>query len=545
MLMRASANAGRTSATAGLANATRRPLQSSPVERRVLQLQRTAGNRAVVTLVQRKAGCGCGGACGDCGPGRTEEDAPVQRAIGADLRIKGKYTRSGKHPSQIFFDFNSSALDAEERAKVAAWVSDHGAPTTVVAKASEEGGAAANDPVARARGQAVAAAIGGQTKPKVVVDADAGKDQADYRYARRVELAPGGHAPDDRCAPDPLAEERTQKALAEANALAGRAAGGARAPDPAVRAELDYVFKSSTDETASAVAINFAFLTVVLHRFAQEGQHVIGTPCSESLCNSANALYDRDRRQMVVCPDLWTQKSKTPAEVLLHESVHAGLDGEDDAYLHEPLFPFLSTKSALQNPDSYVEFTRAMFGGGHSKLRAPTGGFDTTFSTDEQDAVAKAIAWAVKNFGNAEAKLNSSYGDLVAGMAKPDEPEHLAEIEHVRKVLGKHFGATVPPKPPRAEDKWILRGATDRVRQLHYESGLQPEVTRGSALAWDRKKKQLKVHDGFFGMSLQEQARGVEWALINSDAEIPAKRRAGYLELTDVAGGNDYSATEG
>jgi hypothetical protein len=152
----------------------------------------------------------------------------------------------------------------------------------------------------------------------------------------------------------------------------------------------------------------------------------------------------------------------------------------------------------------------------------------------------------IKNLGNTDREMLATYGEMVEGMKPGADPKHLASIQPERNILAKYFGGTAPPAKPKPEDKWILRGAGDHIRQLHCDSGSQPKVVHGNAngAAWSRAKNRLTIGPNFSDLSVQEQARAIEWALILSDPGIPAKRRAGYLELIDHES-HDYSATEG
>ncbi|MCA1674824.1 MAG: hypothetical protein LC799_22405, partial [Actinobacteria bacterium] len=278
---------------------------------------------------------------------------------------------------------------------------------------------------------------------------------------------------------------------------------------------------------------------------SKPGRHICGTPCTHSTCKSGNrAFVDRRTNILVACPDL-KDEFKTVVETIMHEAVHgATFQGEDAAYLYEPLFPFLSTDAALQNPDSFVEFTRVIKGR-PTAPRPPTGGFHSSFSDEDRRAVDKAVAWAMKHLLAAGAGVDNVYRVLAAAQQGPQGAAELAGIADEREIFKRHFGTTGPTQPSKPEDQWRVNGVSDRINKLIVTSGQQPEVVRGEGVVWSIKTKRLRVDKRFFKASVSDQARQIAWALIVDAHDIPAHRRVGYLNVIDALGGSDVSATEG
>jgi hypothetical protein len=496
--------------------------------RTILQLQRLAGNESVSALL--------------------DEHPSIQR-LSSDLQVKGKFEEANSHPKQVFFDFNSAAVDSEERAKIGHFLGTSPPPTVVTAIASEEGGDAVNRPLAQNRGAAVAGIIGQRgARPQVDLALDASVDNPDYRFMRRVDLAPPSSSQDDECVLDPGCDERLVSAMGLAQLLAGFGHSAAANPTPPIRVALDDVFHASDDKTAKAVADGYVNVVKELEVLKAPGGHSCQTPCTDPICaGNARAAFDRRTQTMIGCPGL-KDTSKTVVETLLHEAVHAAPEilGEDFARIFEPLFPFLTTEAALRNPDSYVEFTRVVTTGRRTPPRAATGDFDASMSDDQKAAVGKAVAWAIRRLLAAEERANFVYFALTAGHKNPDEADRVDEVANDRTLLKKEqFGTTAPPESPTARDQWIVEGVSNRLHKLVIAVGSQPTVAQGPAVKWSRKKNELQVNQAFFDADVSQQARLIEFALIRSDPDIPGFRANSYQRLVDQFGGLDVSATEG
>ncbi|MGH9022332.1 MAG: hypothetical protein ACRDV9_04405, partial [Acidimicrobiia bacterium] len=326
----------------------------------LLGLQRSAGNRAVAGLlaqpppVVQRAACSCGGGRGGCGSGEEAGDALVQRALTRDLQVRGKFERAAKHPSQVFFDFDSSLLDAEEAGKIEAFRKTSPPPAVLSARASEEGERGVNETAARRRGEVVADRLASAgVRPRVEVKIDDAADVPDYRFMRRVDMGVL-KASEDRCALDPKCEGELVTAIGAAKVLAGRGRSAAANAQPPIRVALQDVFHASDDKTATKVAEGFGAIDKELDHLAQPGSHECRTPCTDSTCRAGTrAFLDVGANLMVGCPDLKKppngERDKIAEETVLHEAVHGaeGILGSDFARLFEPLFPFLTREAAL------------------------------------------------------------------------------------------------------------------------------------------------------------------------------------------------------
>jgi len=552
--------------------------------RTILQLQRLAGNESVhalldehpsspldlvrSTAVQRRS---CDAASMTAGTARISAASPgailglrrqagnatgvltpgpptIQR-LSSDLQVRGKFEEANSHLKQVFFDFNSAAVDSDERAKIDDFLRTSPPPTVVTAIASEEGGAAVNRPLAQNRGSAVAGIIGQRgARPQVDVALDASVDNPNYRFMRRVDLAPPSSSQDDECIVDPGCGERLVTALGLAQLLAGFAHSKAANPDASARAALDDVFHASDDKTAKAVADAYVNIVRELEVLKAPDRHSCQTPCTDPICvGETRAAFDRKTQSMIACPGL-KDTSKTVVETVLHEAVHGTpeIADEDFARLFEPLFPFLTTEAALRNPDSYVEFTRVVTTGRRTPPRAATGDFDATMSDDERAAVGKAAAWTIRRLLAAEERANFVYFALTAGHKNPDEAHRVDDVANDRTLLkNEQFGTTAPPESPTARDQWIVEGVSNRLHKLVLAVGSQPNVVHGPAVKWSRKKNELQVNQAFFDADVSQQARLIEFALIRSDPDVPGFRANSYQRVVDQFGGLDVSATEG
>ncbi|PZR99665.1 MAG: hypothetical protein DLM67_03235 [Candidatus Nephthysia bennettiae] len=509
----------------------------------MLQLQRLAGNQSVNALLGERAPSSTGTVVQ-----RASRPAGIQR-LSSDLQVRGKFGNASSHPKQVFFDFNSAAVDSKERAKIDDFLGTSPPPAVVVAVASEEGGDAANRPLAQSRGAAVGAIIGRRgPRLRVEVALAASVDNPDYRFMRRVDLAPPSSAKDDECILDPGCDARLVTAMGLAQALARIGHSAAANPHPPIRLALNDVFHASDDETATAVAEAYDNIVKELGVLTAPDRHSCQTPCTNAICRSGNrAFFDPKTNTMVACPDL-KDTDKSVVETVLHEAVHGSpeIQGKDFARLAEPLFPFLTTAAALKNPDSYVEFTRVVTTGRRTPPRAPTGDFDTSMTAEQRAAVGKAVAWAIRRLLEAEETADFVYFALTAGHKNPKEAGQIDDVANERTVLKREqFGTTLPPAAPKAQDQWIVEGVSNRLHKLVLAAGSKPTVAPGSAITWARSSNELLVNEGFFDAGVSQQARLIEFALIRSDPDIPSSRAASYQRVVDQFGGLDVSTTEG
>lgn len=519
----------------------------------MVRLQRAAGNGAVAELVRsmssRTAVQRCPGGCDCHAAGRGQAtvsgdipESPEIQRLSADLQVKGKFEGAASHPKQVFFDFNTAGVDSEERAKIDTFRQTAPPPAELKAIASEEGGAAANEPLARRRGAAVASIIGESApRPAVAVALEVAVDNPDYRFMRRVDLAPPSSSQEDECVLDPACETRLVQAVGLAKDLAEQGRSAAQK-----REGLDDAFHASDDKTAGSVVKAYDGVIEELKIFAKPNGHSCQTPCTDPTCaGGIRAFLDRKTNTLVSCPSL-TDTGKTVAETILHEAVHGPqVKGEDSARIFEPLFPFLTTETALQNPDSYVEHTRAA-AGSPTTPRAATGAFDASMSADQQAAVTKATAWAIRRLLAAGDDAFFLYGALADAHKNPGEADRLDNFANERTLLKKeHFGTTAPPTTPKIKDQWIVEGVSNRLHKLVVAVGSQPTVTRGTSVRWSRKKNVLQVNRAFFDADVSQQARLIEFALILNDPDIPGFRAASYQRVVDLFGGLDVSITEG
>lgn len=531
-------NVGLAPPTAHPASSRRdRTTEHDMTVRAMIWLQRVAGNNSVNALLDEHASA----------RGSTPARPAVQR-LAAELQVRGKFEDAGSHPKQVFFDFNSAVVDRKERAKIDAFLQTSPPPTAVTAIASEEGGAAVNEPLAQNRGAAVAGIIARRAPgPRVDVSLGAAIDNPDYRFMRRVDLAPASSSQEDECVVDADCDARLVTAMEKAQALARLAQSAADKPDASVRVALDDAFHASDDATARTVADGYDAIVRELELLKVPGRHSCETPCTNPICvGDTRAAFDPDTHSMIGCPAL-KDTSKSVVETVLHEAVHGApeIRGDDFARIFEPLFPFLTTKAALRNPDSYVEFTRALTTG-PTTPRPATGDFDASMSDDQKSAVRKAVAWATTRLLAAEDRSNFVYFALTAGHKDPDKAGEVDKVANDRTVLKREkFGTTAPPDPPIDRDQWIVEGVSNRLHKLVVAVGSMPTITQGPAVKWSRKKNELHVNQAFFAADVSQQARLIEFALILNDPDIPSSRANNYLLVIDQFGGLDVSPTEG
>jgi outer membrane protein OmpA-like peptidoglycan-associated protein len=544
-----------------------------------LSLQAQAGNQAVLramsapgaagsALLQRCApGANC---CDACRDGHHEEDeendaareralaltahdraaaravrGPILQRVG-DFEITGKFERAASLPGTIYFDLNSSALDAAEQAKTVALAAPPARALTLNGFASEEGDPAANTTMINRRIDAVAAALsaaghtGAVTK---VPKPGAGVGRIDYRRMRSVEVVPAGGAstvpdcsagPTIPCGPAPNAFTTGQAHAIGLLNDAITATTGARTP--ATDALLTQFFGGP----ASAAAVNAKLVALKAHvtHMSAVGAHRCHNLCDGACLSSvAYNVGTGPGAVMTLCPLFMADPDvSSRAGTLIHEGAHgtAGLATEDFAYAHERLITFLSPADALRNSDSYVLFVRLLRSPGSMNVgpAAPDtlAGMTAPEETQAHEAVAwfeKWMTWSYQEIASLHATINESRtaGSWTNGY-----------YEATMAFVAPRFGLTAPPAAPTMDDQVKAAAIHDRLRAMREVMRNRPiTVTKGATDLWaPGPGSSVTVSAAFFGLSAQGRLDRLIALIVSATPGISGGREAQYRALPDL-----------
>lgn len=511
----------------------------------LLALQRAAGNRAVITQVQR-----CGSKPCDCSAEEREAaEAPVQR-VAADFRVTGKWPRAATDPRAIYFDFESSAVTAPDDTKFAPLAGTPMTTVTLKGTASEEerrgpGRATLiNDRIAAVEGPLVAGSPG-TGSPTRTPDVAAGAGVLDYRSVRRVEILVAGAAsstpvctpsPDVSCGPAPNVFH-TGHARALTLLTAARTALASPTVAPAL-APLTLLFRGPANAAAvdSGLARIQAHMPNMLPAIPLHDPAAAGHRCINS-CLGADFLaqnqFSGAAARMTLGPRYTTEPDVTRrALTLIHEGCHGatGLTAGDKAYAWQRLIGQLSLADALDNADSYTRLVELI----DNPAAASPAPVDSTAALPaaRRAAATRTIAWLEQWLVQGRLDLRSLYDEMHPGGAWA--PSGIWSRDNTMRHVAAEFGLTAPPAVPTMDDKEIVAGIFDRLFRLRreitgqaftFEPGPAPSV-------WDPGPgTRVRLSNGFFALSARRQVERLLTMAVESAGFIEAARKPAYVRL--------------
>jgi hypothetical protein len=417
-----------------------------------------------------------------------QDQGPVVRRQTASLTVEGLYEGRGADRHIVYFDYDQpdpgdvppeSALDPDERTKaedkareaVAAGDQD----MSLYGFASEEGGAAHNNPLIDRRLTAVQNVLeGAGFRPSSGTQrtihrhsnlaCSAGK--FNYRFWRAVEMQ-RGTAPQSRpcnptaaplCPSDRMTQVQgiRQRALDLFDGPTGALNRLARfiqnpADEPDVGPALDRFFGGShTAQTAQAVQQRLTAIRSFINGLGSSSGAAVKCGGEDEPTCRAGATALADSSEVIFCQRYFDDPRLTAEQVpsLIHESAHGSTAASDDrAYRHERVMPLLTTAQALENAESLAGFVMELAG---SPIRVGPANPDVVSGCDPQGGnrretiVRQALAWAERWNTYAFAGLAQTYNN--AGHRASMAPFHRA-----------HFGR---------DDIAAIAGLFDRYRAM-------------------------------------------------------------------------------
>jgi hypothetical protein len=420
------------------------------------------------------------------------------RTSAADFQVTGKQDAPGDNMN-IFFDRNSSTLDAAEKAKIPHIITTV-TPTggvTLNGFTSEDEAATLAAARTAAVDAALAAAAPSHTGPRTQTPMPTGgAGHIEYRDVRKVEVLPTAIG-----APPPPS--------AVASCAAGVTAACGTAFTTAQPVALTMLTAATTALGAAPLAANTASLLTTLFggvaaaptvagKLAALNAHIAAMPSQlrcHNICDTfcTNPAYNcgvgigvpaadpchtpGSRAMMTLCPDFLSDANvNNRAQTLIHEGSHgtAGIGAVDIAYGRERRVTALSPAEALRNTDSYVLLVRNIHTPGSVPLGPATpdkvtgGGTCPTVDPPICRALAHLEKWAV----TARQDVSSVYG--AAGNALPPHSWTAGADQGIMHDIAPLFGLTdpgaaAPFTSPVRDDKLKLAGIYDRYDKMMWQ----------------------------------------------------------------------------
>jgi hypothetical protein len=375
----------------------------APAHARLLHLQAGAGNRAVTALLSRR------------GPA-------LQRAIGDDFLVRGIFPDADKpgNESKIFFDFAKSEIPDQEKPKLDTLAIPFERDLVLHGFVSEEGSAAGNAPVAKARIGKVSEELRarghfGEREP--VPHLTESEGVVDYRSRRFVEVEPLGTSPSTSCDSNPDCEAIFQSAIGAAKTNVLNAAIALSADTDDARAALQAAFHSTSDTTKSAVDSGLSNILGQLDIMEKPTNHVCKDSCEEPKCAAGTAAFtpngEGPAAVTTLCPDFGRTPLIAPPDLLVHEAAHGatGLAANETAHAESRLFKHLLPEATVKNADSYMLFVRLLTTGERGPSE-PEEQFAPDFTDDEKSDTDKTVAWLGNVLNKASFSMQAVYGRI-------------------------------------------------------------------------------------------------------------------------------------
>jgi hypothetical protein len=336
--------------------------------------------------------------------------------------------------------------------------------------ASEEGSAAVNDAIVKARVDAVAGELKAQghdaAKLTRVPKASSGKGRLDYRRMRSVEILQPGQSsfvpPPGTPSGVPCAgsnETDFKEAESEGEAMIDKSVSAlGAAPIPAtMTALLTQLFMGWTPNDAGTIKSNLTSIKVQMGRLLPPTNHQCGTlkfgPCDSG--SYAVNFQSGSAAVMTMCPRFFASSNtkKERGGMLLHEAAHGtpGLTTKDKAYAHERLIKFLTLADALKNTDHYRLLVRLFDTPGSMTFGEKTADVFTGMSAGEQSAARLSIAWLEEWLTWSSQEMGSLYDQIRESIAARKWTN--AFYQKIMSHVAPLFGLTPPPAVPTNSDR--------------------------------------------------------------------------------------------
>jgi hypothetical protein len=469
-----------------------------------------------------------------------------------DFEIRGKFGAAAAFSNFVFFNESSTAPDAVERAKIAAFAAPSGDMLTLNGFSSEEGSGAGNVATVNARLNAVAAELAakGHDPAKITKNPlpTSGEGRIDYRRMRSVEiLRPGSASAVPSAAAASTAacagtnETDFKDAEAEGESMIAKGVTALAAPvDPAMKTILDRLFGGWGAADAATIQSNLSKIKSQLGLLTPSANHQCANikfaPCEAG--SAAQNVGSGGAAMMTLCPSFFTGGSKkSRGGTLIHEAAHGtpGLVTDDKAYAHERLIEFLSLADALKNSDSYVLLVRLFDTAGSMKVGPATPDTITGMLPGEERAARRTIAWMEKWLIWSYQEMSSLYDTIHASIAAGSWTN--SYYEDTMSLAAPIFGLTPPPATPTHLDKIKVAAIHDRfhtMRSVEWSKAVTLNKVAAATDSWTPGPgSSVDLGTAFFAASARAQLDRMLTAIAKATPDISPGFVSKYVALAD------------
>jgi len=422
----------------------------------------------------------------------------------ADFPVAGKKQDPGDIMN-IYFDRNSSALDAAEKTKIPLIISSvtPAVPMKLNGFRSEDEPAALANDRAHKVDSELGAAVPPHTAARTIAAIPAaGVGKVEYRESRRVEVLPAPTAAPPPVSavptcggPPPVCDTAFKNAFNSAQPVAKNmvsAAVTALGTAP-LAANTTTLLTTLFGGAGVAGTIKTKLSNLVTHLTAMPAQFRchnqcdgfctnpayncgvgVGVPAADP-CNTPGS-----KSMMTLCPDFRAEPDVNKrAQLLIHEGSHGttGLQTVDLSYGVERGIISLSAADSLRNTDSYVLLVRNL----HTPGSVPIGPTPADKVTDaagtgdcptKDPVLCRALAHLEKWAVTARQDVSLLYDEV--GKALPPGSWSAGHPQLLMRDLAPLFGLTDPGAGPAfthptADDKLKLAGIYDRYNSMMYQ----------------------------------------------------------------------------
>lgn len=180
--------------------------------------------------------------------------------------------------------------------------------------------------------------------------------------------------------------------------------------------------------------------------FVAQKSHTVECPGNEDRdCSTPAGVGARVMgNRVVICPSFFQINDWLQAEYIVHEMAHTLVGGgphiTDRGYVHDRVYPFLTTAEALTNAESFGLFVQDLGTGRVTPLTAPYDSIEDC-PDDWQPLIRNAIAWA-------QAWNYRAYRNLSVNSPRNmrNKDRYLLAYDEVRKGLQSPIGFQCEPK---------------------------------------------------------------------------------------------------
>ena len=444
------------------------------------------------------------------GPQRTQR-------LAADFEVKGKQSEIKDSEHKLFFEKDSSALDADEKKKIPKILKNVGNDMILKAFRSRD------EPkkLAKARAKEVekeilatdnSATIQRQAQPSSFLDVPnlRGLRQVfpvENTKANRKKNCPKGAAKFfKKC---PITKVDVPKMLKEASRQVSVAAltvdlhKSGLLTDKKEKARIEGFFRPGFDYDRIISDLVKIEKQIDLMRKDDVGRNKrkkpgfrCGTECDPECRGSA--AYNTDQgndARITFCESIWDQaQSNTSISTIIHEASHAtkgigkGGGGTDDVvYEEEKVIRFLTNAEALQSADVFGLFVKAIMDSDPKRVMPDewdpdvqdnVSGLDKAHGPKVEEALARMAKWMQAS----DSTMDSLYPEVLdakkTGWGNTWAKDYMDQLH-------KLFGLTKISSKPKEEDVLSVAGIADRIRiaaDLVNDNSIK--ATKGKKLLW-------------------------------------------------------------